>query len=211
MFETGYLQIAKLKGASVRIHWSVAAGLLVFTGLRFAPVAWLGFVLLVFVHELGHAALVLRYRLDVVSLDVHGFGGVCRWRGLSTAWQRAVIAWGGVLAQLVLLVATHGFVIALGGPTSAFAAEIVSVFTVTNLWLLLINLMPIPPLDGATAWTILGAWREGRGARDRLARAREHLRRIEKAEKAEEQGAALTAEDEERLRRLLEETTRPKL
>jgi stage IV sporulation protein FB len=206
MFETGYLQIAKLRGAPVRIHWSVAIGVAMFTGLRFAPAAWLGFVLLVLAHELGHAAFVLLYRLEVVSVDVHGFGGVCRWHGVSTRWERAVIAWGGVLAQLAILVATYGLVFATGAPTSSFATEIVYVFTTTNLWLLLINLMPVSPLDGADAWTIVRAWRERRGSRQRMAGAREHLRRIETAEKRE---ASLTADDEERLRKLFEDTTRP--
>jgi Zn-dependent protease len=207
MFENGYLRIAKLWGAPVRIHWSVAVGAVMFAGFRFAPVAWLGFVLLVLAHELGHAALVLRYRLDVVSVDLHGFGGACRWQGVSTAWQRAVIAWGGVLAQLVLLVPTEALVLATGAPTSPFAAELVSVFTATNLWLLAINLIPVPPLDGADAWTIFRAWREGRGLRDRLAAARRHLRRIESVEK---RGAALSEGDEERLRKLFEDATRPK-
>ena len=76
MFETGYLQVAKLGGAPVRIHWSVAVGAVMFVGLRFAPAAWLAFALLVLVHELGHAAAVLFFRLEVVSVDVHGFGGV---------------------------------------------------------------------------------------------------------------------------------------
>jgi len=207
MFETGYLRIATIQGAPVRIHWTVVAGAVMFAGLRFAPAAWVAFVLLVLVHELGHAALVLRYRLDVVSIDVHGFGGVCRWEGISTTWQRAVIAWGGVLAQLALLLVTEGIVLATGAPTSALASDLVYVFTVTNVWLLLINLMPVPPLDGASAWTLLRAWKEGRGVRDRLAAARQHLRRIEMTEKY---GAKLTQDDEERLRKLLEDTTRQK-
>jgi hypothetical protein len=150
---------------------------------------------------------VLRYRLDVVSVDVHGFGGVCRWQGVSTAWQRAVIAWGGVMAQLALLLVTEGIVLAKGAPTSALTADLVYVFTATNLWLLLINLMPVPPLDGASAWTLFRVWNEGRGVRDRRAAARQHLRRIEMTEKHE---TALTAEDEECLRKLLEDTTRQK-
>jgi len=207
MFETGYLQVAKLGGAPVRIHWSVAVGAVMFVGLRFAPAAWLAFALLVLVHELGHAAAVLFFRLEVVSVDVHGFGGVCRWDGVATAWQRAVIAWGGVLAQLALLVATEGLLLTAGRPTSSFAVDMVSVFTETNLWLMLINLIPVPPLDGANAWTIFRAWRAGRGSRDRRAAARRQLHRLEAADK---QGPALTAEDEERLRKLFEDATRPK-
>ncbi len=42
-----------------------------------------------------------------------------------------------------------------GRPADPFAADVVQVFTQTNLWLILINLLPIPPLDGAEAWGVV--------------------------------------------------------
>jgi hypothetical protein len=32
---------------------------------------------------------------------------------------------------------------------------VVDVFTRTNLWLIALNLLPVPPLDGAEAWPLL--------------------------------------------------------
>src|SRR5690349_17491845 len=72
--KAGWLRIGRLRGASVRLHWSVPLGMLVFTGLRLAPGAWLGFVLLLLVHELGHAIAVVRGGLRLVAVDVLGFG-----------------------------------------------------------------------------------------------------------------------------------------
>jgi stage IV sporulation protein FB len=201
MFETGFLQLGRIRGAPIRIHWSVALGLLFFTGFRFEPGAWLGFIALILVHELGHAALVLRYRLRVVSLDVHGFGGECRWSGNATAWERAAIAWGGVLAQLVLFVATFAFVHLTGGPVTRFGAELAYVFTETNLWVMAINLLPVPPLDGSNAWSIISLWKARRASAGRRSSARKELQRIEQMDYAR---GGLSDEDEARVRRLFE-------
>ena len=85
----------------MRLHWTLPVGALVFGQGRFVPGFWLGFFLLVFMHELGHAVLVRRYGHHVVSIDIHALGGMCRWSGEPTAIDRSRIAWGGVLAQAV--------------------------------------------------------------------------------------------------------------
>jgi stage IV sporulation protein FB len=208
MFDTGFLPIARVRGAPVRIHWSVVLGALFFTGLRFAPAAWLAFLALVLIHELGHAAVVLACGMRVVSVDVLAFGGVCRWTGDSTPLQRAVIAWGGVLAQLALYAVTWGVMLATGAPTSRFGLDLFSVFTTTNLWVAMVNLLPIPPLDGATAWTLVGAFRARRpGARRAAAKAsaRRDLRELERVER---KPSGLSEADEARLRKLFEDASR---
>jgi len=201
MFQTGFLTLGRIRGAPIRFHWSVLVGVLFLTGFRFAPAAWLGIVALIVVHELGHAALVLRYGLRVMSIDVHGFGGECRWAGEATPWQRAVIAWGGVLAQLVLLAGTFGFIYAIGAPVTGFGREIAAVFTETNLMLMAINLLPVPPLDGSNAWSIVRLWRSRRASasRGRRAEAKKELRRIEQMDYGR---GGLSDEDEARVRKL---------
>jgi len=52
----------------------------------------------------------------------------------------------------------------LGPPRTMFARETVEVFTRTNLWLMIINLLPFPPLDGAEAWKIVGELKHRRWA-----------------------------------------------
>ena len=111
----GYLTLGRWRGAPVRAHWSLPLGALVFGQGRFVPGFWLGFFLLVLIHELGHAALVKRYGHRVVSIDIHALGGACRWSGEATAVDRARIAWGGVLAQGVAL-AIAAAALALAGP-----------------------------------------------------------------------------------------------
>jgi hypothetical protein len=156
MLERGSLTVARLRGIPIRLHWTLPFGALVFSGFRFAPGFWTGFVLLVLFHELGHAALVRWFRLRVTGIDITGFGGLCSWSGMTTPLQRGAIAWGGVLAQAILLLATIAAMMVLGRPRSFFAAEIVSVFTFTNVYLIALNLLPIPPLDGWEAWRFVG-------------------------------------------------------
>jgi Zn-dependent protease len=185
----------------VRVHWSAPIAMLVFTRLRFAPGAWLGFVLLVLAHELGHAAFVAASGQEVLSADVHGLGGVCRWRGYPTPLQRALIAWGGVLAQAALGLGALLVVAVFGSPEGAFEADLVSTFLSTNLWVALVNLIPIPPLDGAEAWTIVPILAARRRRRRFVAAERMRVERMMKAQLA-------TLDDPEELAPLPDEVRR---
>lgn len=185
VLKSGYLWIGKLRGAGIRIHWSVPLGVLAFTGFRLAPGAWLGFVLLILVHELGHALAVITARgLRLTAVDVLGFGGLCRFEGYPTPARRVLVAWGGVLAQAVLLAATAIALAVLGRPASPFVDDLAGVFTRVNGWVILVNLLPIPPLDGVEAWGVFPLLRAAR-ARRRLA--------AEAARAAEERKAARAA------------------
>jgi Zn-dependent protease len=162
MFRTGYLTVARLRGIPIRLHWSIPVGAFVFGRFQIVPGFWLGFFLLILIHELGHAALVRRYRLSVEAVDVHGLGGLCRYSGYPSDLERAVIAWGGVLAQAALLGVTWATLWLLGPPTTAFGADLVYAFTTGNLIIGALNLLPVPPLDGAEAWKVFGLWRARR-------------------------------------------------
>jgi stage IV sporulation protein FB len=207
MFETGYFQVARIGGAPIRVHWSILAGALVFSGFEVRPGAWVGFVLLILLHELGHAALVTGYGLRVVSVDLHGLGGLCRWAGEATPRQRAVIAWGGVTAQLLVLGATYAALALLGPPTSTFAAELAYVFVKTNEWLIAINLLPVPPLDGAQAWAIFRLMRRNRSQRVQGTKgdARREVRRLEELDRQEPK---LSREDLDRINRLFKDANK---
>jgi Zn-dependent protease len=167
----GYLTIGRWRRAPVRLHWTLPLVALIFGQGAFAPGFWLGFVLIVLIHELGHAALVRRCRCAVVSIDVHGMGGVCRWSGDPTRIQRAWIAWGGVLAEIIALIATYAVIAVFGPPETAFTIQLAAAFTTTNIWMIAFNLLPMPPLDGAEAWKLPGLlfrrWR--RRAQERAA------------------------------------------
>ena len=106
MLTAGYFRVGRLAGADLRLHWSVPVGALVFGSLRFEPFAWLAYFVVILVHELGHALLLRGLGLTIAGLDVTGFGGHCRFRGSADALDHAIIAWGGILAQSLLLLGT---------------------------------------------------------------------------------------------------------
>lgn len=154
MLVDGYLRVGRLAGAELRLHWSVPVGALVFGGLRLEPISWLAFLGVILVHELGHAVFVKALSFRITGVDVTGYGGHCRFRGKADALEHAIIAWGGLLAQGLLLLATLLATAALGHPTGHAGSLVEHAFVETNLWVFAINLLPFPPLDGGRAWRL---------------------------------------------------------
>jgi len=154
MLVDGYFRVGRLAGVDLRLHWSVPVGALIFGSLRFEPILWLAFLGVIFVHELGHALLVRAVGFRVVGFDVTGYGGQCRFRGSADALEHAIIAWGGVLAQSVLLGVTLLVTAVFGHATGHAGSLVEHAFVEINLWILAMNLLPFAPLDGARAWKL---------------------------------------------------------
>jgi len=148
----GFLVLGHLGRAPIRVHWTTPIVAFVLTGFSFVPGAWLGFLVLVLVHEIGHALAARSVGGHVISINAHGLGGTCEWYGDVTARQRALIAWGGVIAQAALFIAASFASLVL--PSWGFLGQIMYTLTATNLILIAINLLPIRPLDGAEAWKL---------------------------------------------------------
>jgi Zn-dependent protease len=150
----GSLTIGHVSGAPVRVHWSVLVGLILVGGLR--PGAWVGFLVVILAHELGHAVLVRRFGQRVVALSLHALGGECHWVGSPTPRQRTLIAWGGVAGQAVLLGLAWGVLQLVpqifGG---WFGNPLGRTLVHSNVVIAAFNLLPIPPLDGVEAWRFL--------------------------------------------------------
>lgn len=159
-WDQGYLRVARLFGTTIRIHWSAPLAAILFGGFRVAPVFWASFIVLVLAHELGHAFVVRLAKAHPRSVDLTGYGGLCTWTGRVSRIQRACIAWGGVWAQLVLLILAYALRGILGAPTTAAGMDVLDVFTRSNLWMIGFNLIPLPPLDGAEAWQLFPLLRD---------------------------------------------------
>src|ERR1041384_1713174 len=100
--EAGHLVVGKIAGIPVRLHWSTPLACLVVGGLAFRPVVWATALGIVLIHELGHAFFVRAVKAHVTAVDLNGWGGLCHWRGSPGPIGRALIAWGGVVAQALL-------------------------------------------------------------------------------------------------------------
>lgn len=146
------VQVAKWRGVPIRLHASTPVGLLLFAGT--SPIGWAGFLGLILLHELGHAAVVFAVGGRPTEVMLHGFGGHCAWRGDVTPIGRAAIVWGGVAAQLVLLIGALTFWAFDLVPWEFQYSELWYRMVFSNAWLIALNLVPIAPLDGAEAWAL---------------------------------------------------------
>lgn len=200
----GYLEIGRLHGIPVRLHWSLPIGMFVVSRGELLPGIWLGFFLIVLVHEMGHALVVRHHRLQALSIQIHALGGLCRWQGQASPLARATIAWGGVWAQLVLLGATLLFVTLAGTPRSAFAQDLVDAFIAANGAIAALNLIPVRPFDGAEAWPLFGLLYR----RWQTKRARPEPRTIRPLPRLPEREGALPPEDLKKLHEQIEHIRR---
>jgi stage IV sporulation protein FB len=192
MFSTGYATLGRIRGAPIHVHWSAPLGAWAFTGFQLSPGLWAGFFLLVVLHELGHAALVRRMGHEVVAIRVHAFGGDCQWSGDPTRIERAVVAWGGVLAQGLLWIAATVALAIAGPPPNLALAILAFTFTSTNARMIFFNLLPVPPLDGHAAWPLLPMLWEARKERLEHTRDRAARRRAVDEERRAERSRAAT-------------------
>jgi Zn-dependent protease len=128
--------------------------LVLVSGFAFRPLVWIALVAIVLVHEAGHAAILSRYRLPVLHITVHGFGGEVETVDWITPWQDAVVAWGGVLAQLLLFVAVTSAAAVGLWPSAALTPGVYFTLTELNLLVACFNLLPLGNLDGRRAWRL---------------------------------------------------------
>ena len=156
MFDRGLLTIARVRGAAVRVHWTLPFGVLLFALPRVSPGAWLGALLVLLAHAGGRLGMARARRRPTRGVRLHMFGGDGYHPGARGS-DGAVIAWGGVLAQLV--VAGVGAVLRGRAPdATGFGADLVQTLVGPNLVLAVIHLVvPFEPFAGR------GIWRRGPG------------------------------------------------
>lgn len=209
----GFLTLWSHRRIVVRMHWTAPLSAFLFGRMRYAPGFWLGFLVVILVHELGHALVVRACGARVRYVDLHGAGGDCTWDGEVTPTKRALIAWGGVLAQLFLFGVVLAWLDVATPALGEFAAEFVGACTWSSLWLAAFNLIPARTLDGVEAWKIVplawGAWKRRRA--DGRKRKRTDARLLAAAEVARLQALdeAVSPNDEaaEDVVKLLERAT----
>jgi stage IV sporulation protein FB len=134
-----------LRIGPIRLHWSLLLGGFLFCAAQPRPLLLLGYVLLLFAHVLGHLLATAGTRLRISAVMLHALGGELLGEGEVSPVRRSVIALSGTLAQLAVLAVAIRV---------AMPADLHDAFTRRNGVMLLLNLVPIKPLDGAQAWRL---------------------------------------------------------
>ena len=137
-----------LRLGPLRLHWSLLLGALLFCAAEPRPLLLLGYAAVLLAHVTGHALAVSGTRLHVHGVTLHGLGGELMGEGEIAPVRRSLIALSGVLGQAALLGAAL-FAQHLLPP------DLFDAFVRRNLILIVLNLIPMRPLDGAQTWLII--------------------------------------------------------
>lgn len=134
-----------LRVGPLRLHWSLLLGAALFCAAQPRPLLLLGYLAILAAHVAGHALAVTGAPLRVEGVALHALGGELLGTGDVSPLRRSVIAACGVGAQALL------FGLALFVP---MPEDLQDAFTRRNGIMLLLNLIPVRPLDGALAWKL---------------------------------------------------------
>ena len=206
--QNGFWRTGSWKKIPIFFHWSIFLWLpwywwhnrsIVDSLLTFAA-----FVVLLGAHELGHAIAARSRRTRVIAIKLYLLHGICEHEMPYYGRDDVFIAWGGVLAQLVLLVLALAIkYLLLGLPEVAFFLDpALSVFIGTNIFMMVFNLLPIALLDGHKAWGVLRPlWESFRHRGKTLLRATRNLLDFRKRRAAAKESERVTYELLNRLKK----------
>jgi Zn-dependent protease len=157
-----FYRLFTLWGVPVFIHWTAAAviGLILLLSLSGGmPLLFLGaaYFTLILVHEFGHATLARRLGYRVFSVRLSPVHGWCTYEAPHSRYDECLVAWGGVSAQATLLLPAAALWSAAGSSLPNVLNLALGVFTYYNAAVILLNLTPVHPFDGATAWGLFRA------------------------------------------------------
>lgn len=160
--QAGYWKLGEWKTIPLFFHWTVFLWLPWYWwthgGIVATATTFVAFVALLAAHELGHAIAARSQRVRVFAIRLYVLHGQCEHEHPHYEAEDVLIAWGGVLAQLVVLVlaVTAQYSSRLLLPhTEYFLAPLFFVFIHTNMVIAAINLIPVSPLDGHKAWRVV--------------------------------------------------------
>ena len=153
-------RVMRIRGVDVYVHWTVfliALLLLWFAGRKpvmtlTGIVSLLGLLLL---HECGHMIAAQRLRTHVREIRLYPIFGICCFDPPWSRFDHCVIAWGGVLAQVVVAFPLVLWTSFFGYSRFESINTVLAIFGGYSLVVAAINLLPIGRLDGATAWYIV--------------------------------------------------------
>ena len=149
----------RILSAPLYVHWSafVIIALLLLHEIEeplIAVVAVASYLGLILLHEAGHAYVAKRQRLRRHAIRLEAFHGVCEFEAPYYAKQDYLVAWGGVLAQLLVAVPviTLDAVFDLGQVDPL--GPVVVIFGYVSVAIAAFNLIPAHGLDGEKAWQL---------------------------------------------------------
>lgn len=154
--------IMKIKGVDVYVHWTVVliAAFMILGALQrptLTIVGLISYLSVLLIHETGHLLAARRRGSEVLSIKLYPIFGITYFE---TPWSRldhCIIAWGGVLAQAVVAIPLVLWVEVFGFTRFEPVNAVFAILGFFSIGVAIFNLLPIRPLDGATAWGLFPA------------------------------------------------------
>jgi membrane-associated protease RseP (regulator of RpoE activity) len=153
-------EVMEIRRVKVLVHWSVLIiSAVILVSAVEEPLlalsvlaAYYGVIL---IHECGHMMAAQRKGCAVWSIELYPIWGITRFSEPSSQSDRCVIAWGGVVAQLIVAVPLVVWVETFGYTRYQALNALLAILGFFSLSVAVFNLLPIRPLDGSIAWTLL--------------------------------------------------------
>ena len=165
-------KVARVAGIDIRIHatFFLLLGVMAYLyGLQggaswaiSAVVIWLLVFLCVLLHELGHALAAKGYGIPTVDITLYPIGGVARVERMpEKPVQELVVALAGPLVNVVIIIVLGAVLLATGGirPSDIDHPNLLEALFITNILMVVFNLIPAFPLDGGRVLRALLATR----------------------------------------------------
>ena len=165
-----FIHLGTFRNAPIFVHWSVPAVCLFLLGaglqrIFMVAVGLAAYLSILLVHEIGHHLAAVRRGYHVDRIDIFLFHATCRFEAPEYQRDAAVIALSGPLAQLLLALPFTAIVVTYGFTPFQAANAMLAILGYFNPFIAFVNLVPIAPLDGKLAWTLLrvpSMWRNHR-------------------------------------------------
>jgi membrane-associated protease RseP (regulator of RpoE activity) len=155
-------QVGRINGVNVYVHWSVFAisGLILLGAIQrpaISLIGLLGYLGVILIHEAGHLLAAQRKGCAVFSIELYPIWGITRFSAPFSRLDLCQIAWAGVLAQAVVALPLLAWVQIFGYTRFETINAALAILGAFSVLVAVLNLIPVPPLDGATAWGIFPA------------------------------------------------------
>lgn len=155
-------RLLRIRRVDVSLHWSVLLiSVVILMGAVRRPflslVGLISYLSVLLIHECGHLILAQRLRCQVFAIEIYPIFAITRFEIPRSQFDHCVIAWGGVLAQLIVAVPLIAWVTVFGFTPFGVVNAAMAILGYFSLGIALWNLLPFAPLDGAIAWEIIPA------------------------------------------------------
>ena len=154
-----------IRGVRVRLHWSLLLLVLLLVGVNLyredLVVAMLVVIMLpiafgsILLHELGHVMVARFYGVPTQSISLHMLGSTSLFKDpILKPYQEFVISIAGPLVNVLLGGVAYGILYSVVGPDLAKLEQYpwlfpIGLMYVFNLIMLVLNLLPVYPMDGS--------------------------------------------------------------